>query len=408
MKIVIFEPKFLTPKHYSISPLVFSKNLARTLARQGDEVSVLSQGIKQTEVRDGYTIYPLGGEIVPFHRFFPQMLESIPNTLPFFSPRLVSTAARILKEEIRPDVIYTAGTVFPAVFTTLLQRKTGIPAVYHVFFMPSQRWWRSATIKGYRTPPVYAARQAVKNAVHELIKPNIAARWGLRHVTGVIASSNYLRERLGRFGLDKHGIAVVYPGVDLPPRNSTPPTSNPTIVYLGHLWQGRGVLDLAEAFAQVHRNLPEAKLMVAPTDINTLTKKYFLEIVKKHNMADSIVWKSIVSDVYTELLQPASVVALPYHNDASIKLIEAMAAAKTVVTTDIDWIPEIITDGMNGYIVRPGNSNELAGKLETALRNPDLSAAMGEKARATATEKCSLDTAANAIRRILQDTLVRG
>lgn len=409
MKILIFEPKFLTPKHYSFSPLVFVKSAARAFAKQGDEVFVLSQGLDKVEQRDGYTIYPLGGDIVPLRRFFPNELESLPNVFPGFSVGVVARATKIIRQQIRPDVIYTCGTVFPAAVSAMLQRNTGVPTVHHVFFRPSQRWWWSALIEGYHTPRFYAARNAAKNLLHEMAKPNLVAGWGLRHLAKVMASSVYLRKRLVRFGLEESDIPVVYPGVDIPPPLAPPPRKEGlTVLYMGHLWQGRGVLDLAEAFGTVVERFPQCKLVIAPTDINALSRNYFLGIIEKYGMGANIEWRGIVNDVNADLLAPADVIVLPYRNDASIKLVETMAAGKAIVTTTIDWIPEIITDGVNGCLVPPANPAALAAGLEKVLADAQLRQRLGANARETAIQKCGLDVAAREIRGVFQSVLGGG
>jgi len=63
----------------------------------------------------------------------------------------------------------------------------------------------------------------------------------------------------------------------------------------------------------------------------------------------------------------------------SISGLEAMAAGLPLVGTEVGGIPELIRDGVNGYLCRPADPHDLADKIHTLLRH-DLRA-MGEKSK---------------------------
>ncbi|MEX0603051.1 MAG: glycosyltransferase family 4 protein, partial [Bacteroidota bacterium] len=63
---------------------------------------------------------------------------------------------------------------------------------------------------------------------------------------------------------------------------------------------------------------------------------------------------------------------------------EAMAMAKPIVATAAGGIPEIISDGQNGVLVRPSDAEDLAEKIITLLSTPSLTASLSAQARATA------------------------
>ena len=62
--------------------------------------------------------------------------------------------------------------------------------------------------------------------------------------------------------------------------------------------------------------------------------------------------------------------------------IEALAAARPVVATRVGGVPDVVTDGVDGFLVDPGDFDALAERLRAPLRDPELRRAMGEAGRA--------------------------
>ena len=58
-----------------------------------------------------------------------------------------------------------------------------------------------------------------------------------------------------------------------------------------------------------------------------------------------------------------------------------MASGKPVVASNVGGIPEILTDGQEGFLVEYGNSELLADKLTTLLKDKDLREKMGQAGR---------------------------
>jgi glycosyltransferase involved in cell wall biosynthesis len=71
----------------------------------------------------------------------------------------------------------------------------------------------------------------------------------------------------------------------------------------------------------------------------------------------------------------------------SLTVIEAMSCGKPVIGTPSGGTPEILTDGEVGFIVPKHDEKLLAEKTITLIKNKDLTATMGEKARQRVLER---------------------
>jgi len=80
-----------------------------------------------------------------------------------------------------------------------------------------------------------------------------------------------------------------------------------------------------------------------------------------------------------------------------LTLIEAMAAGAALVAARAGAAELVVEDGVSGVLTPPGDTDALVAALEPLLRDPAACAAMGERARARAVAKFSLDAEANAI-----------
>ena len=82
------------------------------------------------------------------------------------------------------------------------------------------------------------------------------------------------------------------------------------------------------------------------------------------------------------LAQRCDIFVLPTRADCfSLAALEAMSAGMPVLTTRVGGIPDIVQDGVTGYLIEPGDYDELKDRLEILLASPDLRRAYGAAAR---------------------------
>lgn len=92
------------------------------------------------------------------------------------------------------------------------------------------------------------------------------------------------------------------------------------------------------------------------------------------------------------LITACDLIVAPFLSErfSSVNLLEAMAIGKPVIATDMGEQREIIHNGVNGYLVSPGNAPALAERIVQVLRHPEELERLGRQARALA-EQYSVD-----------------
>jgi len=84
----------------------------------------------------------------------------------------------------------------------------------------------------------------------------------------------------------------------------------------------------------------------------------------------------------------------------SVSLLEALQAGVAIVASNIDGIPEDVTNGDNALLVEPGNVDQLRDALLRVITDVELRKRLARRARETFTEKFSADAFVNELRNL--------
>lgn len=74
-----------------------------------------------------------------------------------------------------------------------------------------------------------------------------------------------------------------------------------------------------------------------------------------------------------------------------VSLMEALSSAVPVVAPAVGGIPEMVKQGVNGFVVPVNNPEAVAGAVSQILNDPEMARQMGSAARETALERFSVD-----------------
>ena len=102
--------------------------------------------------------------------------------------------------------------------------------------------------------------------------------------------------------------------------------------------------------------------------------------VRTLGLRDTVIFTGFREDVQ-RLVSAFDVFALASLQEGlSIALIEAMTVGKPVVVTNVGGLPEVVTNGAQGFVVPPSDPGALAEGIVRILRDPDLRAKFGSAA----------------------------
>ena len=157
------------------------------------------------------------------------------------------------------------------------------------------------------------------------------------------------------------------------------------ILFVGRLEKRKGFKYLLQAFAQVKQAVPEARLMVVGA-YDKEDKEPFVLYARQHRLRDVRFIGQVSEDDLPRYYRTCHVFCAPSTGFESfgIILLEAMAAGRPIVASDIDGYRGVLADGEEGLLVQPEDERRLADALVRLLKDPALRERMGRQGQAKA------------------------
>jgi glycosyltransferase involved in cell wall biosynthesis len=347
----------------------FVYHLSKKLVERRHRVTVITRGsASKTKIAtvEGFKVFKV--PFIPFYPFHVLLLGKSVNKL-------------FQSMESEFDVVHLH-TPMP------LPIKTSLPTITTVH-TPMKIDVRYHEISNF-----YSLAERVQSMV---VYPLIESK--LFTVSKMITSVSWsVAEELREYGLNPNHISVVGNGVDekafSPSPNRKP--AETYVLYTGVLRGRKGLFDLIACAGQVCEVFSDVRFFVCGRGpfLRDLECK-----VRKMGLQRRIVFLGYVErDKLIQIYQNATIQVVPsYYEGLPTVLLEAMSCGLPVVATNIGGNNEVISSGLNGFLVPPRRPEEMADSILKLLADSTLRERIGRAARETIEKRYTWDKIADNI-----------
>jgi len=344
-------------------------NLARGFIREGDKVEVVTSNSlrsQKVEIYDGISII----------------------RTPFFGKNLIGwslttvfSLLAFLRRSKKADIIHghDIASILPCIFAKIFQKKPFILTLHSSHF--------------------------IKVSKKFIFKPYL--KWGINRADFVFAASKEIRE-IGKKLVPNKKIEALINPVDT---KLFSPEIKPSVnrgekelilVCPRRLVEKNGVHFLIEAMPKISSK-NKVKLIVAGD--GPLRKKVE-ERLKELKISEIVrLLGSVPNEKMPGILVSADLIVIPSLMEAtSIAALESMACGKAIAASRVGGLPEIIDEDV-GFLMEPGNADDIAEKINAALSDADLLKEKGGKARERVVRNWSTSLLAKKHRKIFKNII---
>ena len=205
-------------------------------------------------------------------------------------------------------------------------------------------------------------------------------------------------------------LQVVHDGIPAAAAPSSSPLSvkGPSIGLVGRLspWKGQHIF--LEAAALVHKQFPEVRFQIIGSamfgeDAYEAEVRQLCDMLGLSECVEFMGFRKDVPALIAQLdvLVHASTIGEPFGQ----VVVEGMVAGKPVVATNGGGVPEIVQDGVTGWLVPMGESVPMAEAIARLLSDPESAAAMGAAGRQRVLEHFTIELTARRVQEVYDQML---
>ena len=296
----------------------------------------------------------------------------VPSLVRRISPagdlRALLNLIRILKAE-KPDIVHTH-TSKAGILGRLAARINRVPAILHtphghVFFghfgpVLSRFFLQLERVFAHVTDRIVALTDGERNDYRDLgVCPDdklVTIHSGV-DIEKFMHIPDSVIEKKRSLGLNPNGLVVGF---------------------IGWLLPIKGPMHLLNAMKSVWQEHKDVSLVfIGKGDLDVALRAEAMRI-NANSMVSFLGWRHDIE----QILPLFDILVLPSLNEGMGRvLVEAMAAGKPIVASDVGGIPDLVRHETNGFLIPPGDEASLALYIRKLIKNPDKAKLMGARGR---------------------------
>lgn len=211
--------------------------------------------------------------------------------------------------------------------------------------------------------------------------------------TSVIVQTPYDAQALREMGLPDHQLTLMRgAGVDLCEVAMQPePTGVPLVMLAARMLWDKGVGNFVDAARIIRSRGVDARFVLVGRRDDGNPRAISLEQLQAWQADGAVEWWGHSNDMASTLAR-CHVVCLPsFHEGIPKILLEACAAGRPIVASDIAGCREVVRSGVNGILVPVRDSELLAQAMQNLIEDPNLRTRLGIAGRRIAEQEFSMD-----------------
>jgi glycosyltransferase involved in cell wall biosynthesis len=226
-----------------------------------------------------------------------------------------------------------------------------------------------------------------------------------RRADQIICSSDYVAESFHNLFVGK--ATTISPGVDTNLFQEGGRRDPNLVLFVGSLEKWalyKGLPDLITAVSILHKDRPEVRLEVIGDGDGMADH---IALCQQLGSAEIVTFAGRLDQVaLAAAYQRASVLALPtYYDSFPTVLVEALSTGRPVVSTAVGGIPTLVSNGVDGVLLTPGDISALASTIGNLLEDQALATEMGRRGAEKVRSALSWNTQADRTSGVLEQAL---
>lgn len=234
----------------------------------------------------------------------------------------------------------------------------------------------------------------------------------------ILTPSEFMRQKVIELGASPSQVLVQQNGIDLGKWTATDPSARHAgkvgFLFVGRLIDKKGPRQLVEAFARLRSLAPEIDAELTLCGGGSLEDELRRDVARLKLDGRVHLRGSVPSDEVRQAMTQSHIMVQHSVETADgdmeglpVSLTEAAACGLPIIATRHSGIPEIVVDGVNGFLVEEHDVEAMAQRMLELARTPERWTAMGNAGRALVTGKFGHDEAIARYERMVSERVLR-